>query len=131
MNIVILPAVAAVCFYLAFKITPLAWVVLIPFWWIWAHESEKAQKIEIKAEEPQLPEKHETVIDEDEFPTPYFEDPPMIPDSHTCMNNVMAYEELAQRARDCGREELAEQYEEIAARWRYLFEEAEDEEMEW
>jgi hypothetical protein len=70
-------------------------------------------------------------FDENDFPEPYFEDLPMIPDPHTCMNNVLAYEELAQRARGCGRDELAAQYEEIAARWRYLFEEAEDEEMEW
>ena len=37
------------------------------------------------------------------------------------------YEELADKARACGRDELAEQYEEIAGRWRYLHEEAEDE----
>ena len=33
--------------------------------------------------------------------------------------------------RVCGRDDLAEQYESVAARWRYLYEEAEDEEMEW
>ena len=46
MKILILLVAAAVCFYLAFKITALAWVALIPIWWIWAHESEKAQEAE-------------------------------------------------------------------------------------
>jgi len=127
MKILFFLLVAAVCFYLAFKITALAWVLLIPFWWIWVHESEKAQE----TEELQLPEPSETMDEDGVFPEPFFEDPAMIPDPHTCMNNVTAYEELAKRARDCGYNDLAEQYEEIAARWRYLFEEAEDEEMEW
>ena len=131
MKILFFLAVAAVCFYLAFKITALVWVALIPIWWIWAHESEKAQEAEIETEELQLPETLETKDDENDFPEPYFEDPAIIPDPHTCMSNITAYEELAQRARDCGRDDLAEQYEKIADRGRYLFVEAEDEEMEW
>ena len=47
------------------------------------------------------------------------------------MAKVMENEELAARARACGRDELAEQYESVAAHWRYLYEDAEDEEMEW
>ena len=68
---------------------------------------------------------------EREFPPPDFNDPGMIPDPHTCMAKVMENEELAARARACGRDDLAEQYESVADRWRYLYEEAEDEEMEW
>ena len=47
------------------------------------------------------------------------------------MAKVMENEELAARARACGRDDLAEQYESVAVRWRYLYEEAEDEVMEW
>lgn len=46
------------------------------------------------------------------------------------MDKVEENEELAARARAYGRDDLAEQYESVAARWRYLYEEAEDEEME-
>ena len=66
-----------------------------------------------------------------DFLPPDFSDPGMIPDPHTCMAKVEENEELAAQARACGRDELAEQYESVAARWRYLYEEAEDEEMEW
>ena len=66
-----------------------------------------------------------------EFPPPDFDDPGMIPDPHTCMAKVEENEELADRARTSGRNDLAEQYESVAAHWRYLYEEAEDEEMEW
>ena len=66
-----------------------------------------------------------------DFREPVFEDPGMIPDPHTCMAKVEENEELAARARAYGRDDLAEQYESVAARWRYLYEEAEDEEMEW
>lgn len=68
---------------------------------------------------------------ERDFPPPDFSDPGMIPDPHTCMAKVEENEELAAQARVCGRDDLAEQYESVAARWRYLYEEAEDEEMEW
>lgn len=87
------------------------------------------------AEQANEIEPDDTVMDgsEDEydFPEPYFEDLGMIPDPHTCLDYVAEYEEWADRARECGLDDLAEQYEEIAARWRYLYEEAEDEEMEW
>ena len=62
-----------------------------------------------------------------DFPPPDFSDPGMTPH----MPKVEENEELAARARVCGRDDLAEQYESVAARWRYLYEEAEDEEMEW
>ncbi len=39
--------------------------------------------------------------------------------------------EVAITCQLCGRHDLAEQYEEAAVHWRYLYEEAEDEEMEW
>jgi len=68
---------------------------------------------------------------DEDFPPPDFSDPGMIPDPHTCMAKVAENEELAARARACGRDDLAEQYKSVAARWRYLYEEAEDEEMEW
>ncbi len=69
--------------------------------------------------------------DEDNFPEPDLSYPGMVPDPHTCLSFVAKYENLAYRARECGREELAEQYEAVAAHWHYLYEEAEDEEMEW
>ncbi len=47
------------------------------------------------------------------------------------MNFVAKYENLAERARDCGYDDLAEQYDSAADHWRCLYEEAEDEEMEW
>ena len=66
-----------------------------------------------------------------DFPETDFCDPGMIPDPHTCLSYVNEYENWAARARACGQHDLAEQYEEAAAHWRYLYEEAEDEEMEW
>lgn len=68
---------------------------------------------------------------EDDFPEPDLSYPGMVPDPHTCLSKVAEYEDLAERARACGRDDLASRYEDAAAHWRYLYEEAEDEEMEW
>ena len=69
--------------------------------------------------------------EEYDFPEPDFSNPGMIPDPQTCLDFVAKYEDLAERARDSGLDDLAEQYESAADHWRYLYEEAEDEEMEW
>ena len=55
----------------------------------------------------------------------------MIAVLQTCLGYVAEYAEWADWAREGGLDDPAEQYEEIAARWWYLYEEAEDEEMEW
>ena len=69
--------------------------------------------------------------DEDDFPEPDLSFPGMVPDPHTCLRRVAEYEDLAKRARMCGCDDLAERYDEAAAHWHDLYEEAEDEEMEW
>lgn len=101
--------------------------------WILAHYEDDGYARQWLAE--RLPEwrtlKDSLARDSSDFPEPVFEDPGMIPDPHTCMAKAEENEELAARARACGRDDLAEQYESVAARWRYLYEEAEDEEMEW
>ena len=66
-----------------------------------------------------------------DFPEPDVSDPGMIPDPQMCLGFVAKYENLAERARACGYDDLADQYEAAADHWRYLYEEAEDEEMEW
>ena len=66
-----------------------------------------------------------------DFPEPDFSDPEMIPDPQMCLDFVAKYEDLAERARACGYDDLADRYEAAADHWRYLYEEAEDEEMEW
>lgn len=87
-----------------------------------------------------MPEEQETAgedyptdngTDYDDFPEPDFGVPDMIPDPHTCLNFVAKYEDLAEQARDCGHDDLAEKYESAADHWRCMNEEAEDEEMEW
>ena len=69
--------------------------------------------------------------DEDDFPEPDLSFPGMVPDPHTCLAYVAEYEDLAERARNRGLEDLADRYDEAAAHWYNLYEEAEDEEMEW
>ena len=69
--------------------------------------------------------------DEDDVPEPDLSFPDMVPDPHTCLGRVAEYEDLAERARMCGCDDLAERYDEAAAHWHDLYEEAEDEEMEW
>ena len=131
MKVIVLLIIAAFCFYEAFKTAPAASVAIVVLFSLWFYELGKNnnKETETSAEEPLEMVEHKE--EEEYFPEPYYEDPPMIPDSQTCLQNVNRYEELADKARACGRDELAEQYEEIAGRWRHLFEEAEDEEMEW
>ena len=86
--------------------------------------------------EVQLPPEEDEIIppsqdDEDDFPEPDLSFPGMVPDPHTCLAHVAEYEDLAERARNRGLEDLAERYDEAAAHWHNLYEEAEDEEMEW
>ena len=69
--------------------------------------------------------------DEDNFPEPDLSFPGMVPDPHTCLAYVAEYEDLAERARNRGLDDLADRYDEAAAHWHNLYEEAEDEEMEW
>ncbi len=69
--------------------------------------------------------------DEDNFPEPDLSYPGMVPDPHTCLSHVAEYENLAERARARGLDDLADRYDEAAAHWHHLYEEAEDEEMEW
>ena len=69
--------------------------------------------------------------DEDDFPEPDLSFPGMVPDPHTCLAYVAEYEDLAERARNRGLDDLADRYDEAAAHWHNLYEEAEDEEMEW
>ena len=41
--------------------------------------------------------------------------PGRAPDPHTCLSKVAEYEDLAERARACGRDDLASRYEDAAA----------------
>ena len=68
---------------------------------------------------------------EDDFPNPDYSFPGFVPDPQTCLDQVAKHEYWAERARECGREDLAEQYENAAEDWQRLYEEADDEEMEW
>ena len=93
-------------------------------------------KEEYNLVEVQLPPEEDEIIpplldDEDDFPEPDLSFPGMVPDPHTCLRRVAEYEDLAKRARMCGCDDLAERYDEAAAHWHDLYEEAEDEEMEW
>ena len=86
--------------------------------------------------EVQLPPEEDEIIpppqdDEDDFPEPDLSYPGMVPDPHTCLAHVAEYEDLAERARAHGLNDLANRYDEAAAHWHNLYEEAEDEEMEW
>ena len=86
--------------------------------------------------EVQLPPEEDEIIpppqdDEDDFTEPDLSYPGMVPDSHTCLAHVAEYEDLAERARAHGLNDLANRYDEAAAHWHNLYEEAEDEEMEW
>ena len=71
------------------------------------------------------------VDDDDNFPEPDMSFPGMVPDPHTCLAHAAEYEDLAVRARAHGLNDLADRYDEAATHWHNLYEEAEDEEMEW
>lgn len=71
------------------------------------------------------------VDDDDNFPESDMSFPGMVPDSHTCLAHAAEYEDLAVRARAHGLNDLADRYDEAATHWHNLYEEAEDEEMEW
>ena len=93
-------------------------------------------KEEYNLVEVQLPPEEDEIIppsldDEDDFPEPDLSFPSMVPDPHTCLAHVAEYEDLAERARNRGLDDLADRYDEAAAHWHNLYEEAEDEEMEW
>ena len=100
-------------------------------------ENEIAQlKKECNLVDVQLPAEEDENMsssqdEEDNFPEPDLSFPGMVPDPHTCLGRVAEYEDLAERARACGRDDLAECYDEAVAHWHNLYEEAEDEEMEW
>ena len=114
MKVIVLLIIAAFCFYEAFKTAPAASIVIVVLFSLWFYELGKNnnKETETSAEEPLEMVEHKG--EEEYFPEPYYEDPPMIPDSQTCLQNVNRYVELADKARACGRDELAEQYEDIA-----------------
>ena len=94
------------------------------------------EKEEHNLVEVQLPPEEDEIMlasqdDEEDFPEPDLSFSGMVPDPHTCLAYVAEYEDLAERARNRGLEDLADRYDEAAAHWHNLYEEAEDEEMEW
>ena len=51
------------------------------------------------------------------FPDPCSDDDDLVDDAITCLHKAAEYEKWAERARECGRDELAIIYESAAERW--------------
>ena len=147
-KIIFLLLVAIACIYEAFVMSPAISTAICVLFGLWFYQVTKNRDDDAVFAEPEERgqenfgvghtgyESDDADNDTDyndyyDFPEPDFSDPGMIPDPQMCLDFVAKYEDLAERARACGYDDLADQYEAAADHWRYLCEEAEDEEMEW